>query len=1041
MTTATKTTSHITGIGGQRIPVHAIGTLHGYPGVTQFAPDTQENILSISELTSKGWSALFGSTHAVITTSDGRQIIATRIHGSGGLYRIDSACYIATNSEKGAADMIAKHRAFGHIGEARLRESAKIYDIDTTHWPATMPPCKPCLEGKATRAPVSHKYQPTRNPELLPGQRLHCDLIGPVFRTQDYFLDCTDEATRYEMAIPMTKKSQAPAAAAKLIDTNYGPRQHGPDEIHADRAGELTGGDWQQMCLERGIRESYSAPYTAAHNGIAERNHGTCIRLARTMIADSGLDPNNAILGKEAYLHSLLIHNITPHTALPDGKTPYEAWHGVPARIGNLLPWGTPLLYFTEENAKFARRVAPGYYMGPALDTVGGAVRIYTKEKGSLIVTRNFKLDVPGANTSIPAMLPQPEPPTTMLADLDEPTDEGISFGEDTPSITDPVTRAEPQDEAFDSPPPTPIVSKSAAARKKLQVNMNIDYNTPIIPAGRHATRQAARDAQAEGEQPFDPAATQDNGRVFLVMAEPNTYKQAMTRDDAKDWFDAAQAEAIGLFKREAFDIVLQSPLAATKVKTRWVFKTKTDQNNNPVRYKARLVACGYAQIAGIDYFTVHAPVAAKEPIRTVFALAAQEQLQIRQFDFDQAYVNADLDTDVHVLPPDGLLEVLGPILDAPQRKLLESGSAVLRLNKALYGLKQSGRLWYEMIRDNLTALGFKPTETDPCIFIHADGTIVVIYVDDGLIFSKEKSTAANLIKQLQERFTVKDLGAPKYFVGWTIHYASDGSITLHQRGYAQATGESYAPGQPAKPTPILAGIEQDHTGPPGDQKRFAEMIGSLLFAAVSTRPDIAFATSFLSRSMQAPTKSEVKLARNVIAYTAATADLGLRYKSEDQLTISTYCDASFAPTEDMRKSRTGYIVMINGTPVAWKSAQQPLIAHSTAESEYIALSDAARDTIHIDQLIDELHKRRAKSPITMFEDNQTAKHMAEEIATKRSKYVDLRYHYIRQMVAAGRIIIEYCHTENMLADALTKALPRDVFCRLRDRFMAKGEC
>ena len=1028
MVTAAKANCHVSGIGGQRVKVEAIGTLENFPGKAQHVPESQENILSISELCNHGWTCNFDATgRATLTTSEGRQMVGTRITdtpGLQGLYRLDSTCLIATSGELGAASMLEKHRAFGHIGERRLRAAAKMYNIDTSNWPSQLPPCKACLEGKGTRAPVSHAYTPVRNPDLKPGQRLHIDFIGPMFKTREYILDCTDEASRYEMAIPVTHKSNAPIAQAKLIDDNYGPRQHPPDEIHSDQAAEFTGAPWREMCRERGIRPSYSAPYTPAHNGIAERNHGATIVVARALLADSGLNPENPVFAKAAYKLAVLIHNITPHRAL-DGRTPYEIWHGAPARIANMLPFGTPVLYFSKSKAKFGKRRIPGLWMGPDHETTGGAARIYCKESKAIITTRDFKVDTPGLHTTAAsAPVPLPETPQD---DFDDSAseDEGISV---TPATARPrVTIVEPT--------PTPVpTGKSAAARKQLQVDMNVDYHTPLLPEGRRTTRGAIQRAQAEGEY------TNGDNFTFLVLSEPNTYKQAMTREDAADWKDAMQAEAAGLLNREAFEIVPAQP-GQSPIRSRWVFKAKTDENNTHARYKARLVACGYAQIAGIDYFTVSAPVAAKESIRTVFALAAQQQLKLRQFDFNQAYVNADLDTDVYMLPPDGLLDVLSPTLDDTQRQLLESGRAVLHLKKALYGLKQSGRLWYETLRDTLVAIGFKPTETDPCVFVHADGSIIVIHVDDGIIAAQTDEIADRVITQLQQHFTVKDLGVPKHFVGWTIDHKTDGSILLHQQGYSQSMGHTYAAGQPLKTTPLLAGGEPDLTGPPGDQKIYAEMIGSALYATISTRPDASFAVSFLSRFMQNPTKSHVKMARNVIAYLAGTAEYGLHYKRADQLTMTVYCDASFATsTEDSRKSRSGYLVCIGDTPVVWKSALQPLIAFSTAEAEYIAMSDATRDAMYIRQLLSELGFK-IDSPITVFEDNQTAKHMAEEIATKRSKHIDLRYHYVRHQVAAQRISIEYCPTDSQLADALTKALPRDSFCRLRDRFMAKGEC
>ena len=251
--------------------------------------------------------------------------------------------------------------------------------------------------------------------------------------------------------------------------------------------------------------------------------------------------------------------------------------------------------------------------------------------------------------------------------------------------------------------------------------------------------------------------------------------------------------------------------------------------------------------------------------------------------------------------------------------------------------------------------------------------------------------------------------------------------------------GQKYAANVSPKATPFAAGAAISPDSPPGDSQLYAEMVGTLLYAAVCTRPDIAYATSIESRFIQAPTKAQLTFARNTIAYTANTANLGLTYKPAPDINIEVYCDASFAPDEHQRKSRSGWLVLINGTPVAWKSGLQPIVAHSTAEAEYISLSDAVREAMYIRRLLSELSID--SGPITAHEDNITTKIMAEEISTKRSKHVEIRYHYVRDQVSAGLVNIKYCPTQDQLADALTKPLAKDSFVRLRDRFMSKGEC
>jgi hypothetical protein len=177
-----------------------------------------------------------------------------------------------------------------------------------------------------------------------------------------------------------------------------------------------------------------------------------------------------------------------------------------------------------------------------------------------------------------------------------------------------------------------------------------------------------------------------------------------------------------------------------------------------------------------------------------------------------------------------------------------------------------------------------------------------------------------------------------------------------------------------------------------------------------------------------------------VVSYVSSTADLGLVYKAEGELRLEVFCDASFAPEEHQRRSRSGWMVAINGVPVSWRSTLQPIVARSTAESEYVAMAEAAGEAMYVRQLLRELG-HDVVGPIVIYEDNQTAKRMAEEIATKRSRHIDVRYHYVRELVRRGAVVIQDCRSGDMLVDLLTKPLPKVRFYMLRDRFMSKGEC
>lgn len=1036
--------THIVTASGERLPVTAQGPLNTiFPGNAVLVPSATDNILSIKELGKHGWHVNFSDDQASIFTPEGRTYHVTATD----LYRIQpSVCLVATPAEQGAAAMLRFHVTFGHLRSVpRLRAAAANANVDTSLWPKELPPCTACNKTNINRARVSHAPA-TVDTSLQPGQRLHCDL---AFADNGHpILDVVDERSRYEMAAYPAYKSDAAAAMAQLIDSNYSSNQFDPKEVHTDYGGEFTGTDWLDMCKERHIQRSYSAPNTPQHNGLAERTHSISINMARAMLASAGLDSDK--FWKAAHQHAILVRNLTPMPVLGN-KCPYEIWHGVmPREFPVLLPFGTRVFYHTKDRAKFGQRTAEGLYMGPALGVVGGAIKVYALETRKIIITRSFRVEqLPSATPALPAADSSTSTNTTSSSPPDmidsDSEDEGFVDAA-TPAQNSNTTRGNGNNiisSGPSTPPATPRTlmrqaaaadhaSDAAPANAEVRDLRNITAaGFDQLPTGRLRS-SSRRQAQPEGES--------QHSVLLSTTGEPNTFKAAMNSPNAAEWFAAAQKELTHHYvDAKTFDIIPREP-GMREVLSKWVFKEKKDLNNITLSYKGRLVACGYSQVFGVDYFDSSAPVAARDSLRMVLALAASEGLCIVQADFANAYVNAPIDVTIYMRPPQGIVETIGNLLQQHELDLLQSGEATLRLNKALYGLKQSGLLWYQTLRDNLIAIGLQPTVSDPCVFINRDlGIIVIIYVDDLLVFARSRATADDIITQLQRNYNLKIIGTPSEFIGLGICQRPDGSIFIHQQGYSEQLCSKFSDGIHAKATPMTAGADIDGTGPPGDQQAYMEIIGSLLYAAVNTRPDIACATSILSRAMQSPTKAHVRAARTVASYLGNTADLGILYPATPGISLEAYCDASHAPSENKRRSRSGIVIFANGAPIIWSSALQPLTASSTSEAEYIAISDGARELNHAIAFFRELGVDII-TPVPMHEDNQTTKRIAEEVTTRRSKYIDVRYHQIRDFIDREIITINYCPTADMIADLLTKPLPRDSFVKHRARLMVKGE-
>ena len=251
----------------------------------------------------------------------------------------------------------------------------------------------------------------------------------------------------------------------------------------------------------------------------------------------------------------------------------------------------------------------------------------------------------------------------------------------------------------------------------------------------------------------------------------PKTAKDALISQSGPEWEKAMNAEINSLKKHNAFTETTL-PEGANLIDSRWVFAIK-DLPGLWKRYKARVVAKGFSQVHGVNFWEIFAPVLNLTSLRALVAIAVQEKLPIRQVDVVTAFLHAPLDVDLYMKPAPGLY-------DDP--------NTVWKLNKSLYGLKQAPKEWHEDIKLTLLTLGFKQSSADQCVFVGTFLNRLVrlgLYVDDMLIVAETKA-ADYVIKMLQEKYELKDLGLAQYCLGIEFTRTED-SITLHQQSKIQA--------------------------------------------------------------------------------------------------------------------------------------------------------------------------------------------------------------------------------------------------------------
>uniref|UniRef100_A0A5S6Q3I8 Reverse transcriptase Ty1/copia-type domain-containing protein n=1 Tax=Trichuris muris TaxID=70415 RepID=A0A5S6Q3I8_TRIMR len=488
-------------------------------------------------------------------------------------------------------------------------------------------------------------------------------------------------------------------------------------------------------------------------------------------------------------------------------------------------------------------------------------------------------------------------------------------------------------------------------------------------------------------------------------------------------WMQAAAREIKSMQKLHVWDLV-DLPPGKKPISLKWVFKVKPNSEGQADTYKARLVARGFSQRYGEDYDETFAPVVKHDTVRVLLSLAAAQKLHVRHLDVKAAYLNSPLEEELYVKQPPGF-EVQG------------QEHKVLLLRKSLYGLKQSARAWNKMATDTLTSLGFEQAMADHCLFSkkekNGSRTYILIYVDDLLVVGATPKITKEVGIQMDKFFQTKDLGEVKNYLGIQIEREGDGSILLHQRNKIEQLLEQYGlmECKPA-PTPMETGfLSVNQESPPmPDNTKYRQAIGSLLYVATVSRPDIAAPVGFLCRHVEKPTEADWKAVKRVMRYLAATKYMTLRLSSAGGIDLQCYVDADWAGDKADRKSTTGFVFQLGKNTVAWSSRKQSVVALSSTEAEYLAVSHACRELLWLRQLLKDLGIA-VKDPTIIHEDNQACiKMVNSERYGARTKHVDVCHHHVRDLRAQGTIKLQYCPSDKMRADILTKPLCKDKFSR-----------
>lgn len=977
----------------------------------RYVPGLKRNLISLGELDEIGCTYKGGN--GVMDIFKGKKLVLSSIK-SNGIY------FLNGQSEHPSANAITVgtnfsetekwHLRLGHMSSKGLKvlhnngQLGKFSLSDLNF-------CEPCVLGKQHRLSFGKGiHLSTHKLDYV-----HSDLWGPekcpTHGNNRFFLSIVDDYTRRVWVYLLKTKDEAFTRFKEwktLEENQVGKSLKG---LRTDNGLEFCNEEFDNYCKDHGILRHRTVRKTPQQNGVAERMNRTLLEKVRCLLFTSSLPKS---FWGEALSTAAYLINHSPSFAL-DLKSPLEVWHNRKPDLNHLRIFGCAAYAHTREG-KLDPKSIKCIFLGYQQPHGTKGYRLWEREARGvkIIVSRDVifnELSFPCKSSNNESSTDNTVEPESTSFEV-EPIDP-IGVGEIENETNEPTHVEVGEGNELDNDDNNPDTVVQAE-------NTNQDELGSYLLArdrDRREIRTPARFSYAD--LVFSALVAAQS----VQKSEPSSYSEAIRSNQKDKWVEAMESEMNSLRINQTW-VLITKPKNKRLVQCKWLYKIKDGiDSNDPPRYKARLVAKGFTQKEGVDYKEIFSPVVKFKTIRIMLALVVQHDLELEQLDVTTAFLYGELDEDIIMAQPEGFVDKKFP-------------DKVCLLKKSLYGLKQSPRQWYKRFDTFITSLGFSRSNYDSCFYFKFDGETpiyLLLYVDDMLLISKSVNCIKDIKSKLSLEFDMKDLGNAKKILGMIISRDRNNStLKIHQKPYLEKLVEKFG-NKASKPVsmPLASHHILDKSQCPRSESEIAKMsdrpyanvIGSIMYAMISSRPDLSYSISLLSRFMSNPGTDHWTALKWSVNYINCTRDIGLVYRKSDKFDLVGYVDSDFAGDRDSRKSTTAYVFTLGGNCVVWKSQLQPLVALSTTEAEYVALADCTREFIWLQGLLKEA--RLLDSSVTIFSDSQSAIHLSKNpVYHERTKHVDIRFHFLRELIAAGTLKVEKVATEDNPSDMGTKILP-----------------
>ena len=800
--------------------------------------------------------------------------------------------------------------------------------------------------------------------------------------------------------------------------------------IKSDNGGEFMG-EFAKLCEDYGIRHEVIPAYSQYLNSYVEGYWRVLMELTRTYLIQGKI--SDYYWTYACLYANYILNRTTLHAVNGILKTAYEWIYNELPDLSKLKTFGCEVFYHIpaerRDNKALSDWADKGKFLGFSERMVHG---VFVLAKNNEVIEENYDF---------------------------------IAFNEVIQLRYDVNTGVSVQLLEEVSDQQNKVMDENGKVQKKKKRVKRLREAVGTRKSARLREKGISRTNNAEGineVQALDEVQPIINNQAYEILMRYETQRnKKLGLDDANkplsaeaigQWMEAIDKEKDSIKVNQVFQLT-KRPKDIKVHHTSWVFDIKQDPITlTDLFKKARLVLRGDRTKEGIDYYHTFAPVAKSSSLRMFIASVVELNMTMYQGDVKTAFLNADLEEEIYLeIPSFYRLNEFTDVLDNNNPlKSERPENLCLKLNKALYGLKQAPRNWFENIATYLKELGFQECDSEPCLFYKRQGkdrVMVFLYVDDFIIAATDGHLLAKYRSLVATKYKIKEIGIPKKILG--INLIRDGNdIIINQEDkiiklaekYKLSTRKDDVRGD-KEHRPILTPFDMAvkiskwmtgakslrskyaHMTDEAIEKEYRSLLGTLNHIGVSTRPDIAYAVSILSKYLNRPSIYHLHAAKRIIRYLYTTRSCGIRFRSGGGFNLKTYTDSDWAGEVDERKSHTGVVITLNGAAIHWMSTTQHIITISSAEAEIIALKQGAKDTIWIRNILQELVGVQLPATEIYVDNSASIKIVINPLISKKNRHMEIAYHFIRQHIQAGTLKVVKIDGLLNKADMLTKAM------------------